>query len=199
MSPQLKARVGGAWVDTDRAGAVRVAGAWVPFAPPAGGPGYEALVWPDEPTLLNGNDGGQDYNMGIRFSVTADAPCLGIRWARTPTSFSGPPNGGSWVAALWRSVGELRLASVTFVPVAAAVDQDYLFAAPVALTAGELYVTSIFTRDYVYRSSAVGNPSSPSGLITADQGKLAASGDPLSYPASNQPAHYYIGPLIGVS
>jgi hypothetical protein len=192
-----KLRVGGAWVDTDLAGSARLAGAWVPFGP-AGGPTYERLTWVNAPTLLNGNDGNQDYNLGIRFSVTEDAPCAGVTWARTPTAITSTPSGGSHVAALWTADTETRLTFKNVVPTGGAVDQDYFFDDPVMLTAGALYVVSLFTRDYTYAARGGVDLSSPSGLVLADDGKLSANIDPLTFPSSTQAAHYFVGPIIEV-
>lgn len=157
----------------------------------------ETLVYPDPPTLTNGNDGNQDYNLGIRFSVDEAKPCVGVRWVRTPDSVAATPNGGTWVAAIWTVVGETRIATKNFTPTAATDDFDVLFDDPIMLDPlPTLYVVSIFTRDYVYRNSGNAQVDSPSGMIQADEGKLAASGDPLTYPASNQSAYYYLSPII---
>lgn len=157
----------------------------------------EALVYPDPPTLTNGNDGNQDYNLGIRFSVDSAVPCVGVRWVRTPDSVSATPNGGTWVAAIWAVVGETRIAFKNFTPTPATDNFDVLFDDPVMLDpTPTLYVVSIFSRDYVYKASGNVQVDSPSGMIQADEGKLAASGDPFSYPSSNQAAYYYISPIV---
>lgn len=195
---QAKVRVSGAWVDTNAVGAARVAGASIPFGPADGG-GYEGLTFPDPPSLLNGNDANQDYNLGLRFSVDVDSLCYGVRWVRTPNAITSTPSGGSHVAGLWTVVGETRLAFKNFVPVAASDDQDILFDTPVALTANPtLYVVSIFSRDYVYRNSGGVEIVSPSGNAQGDQGRLASNISPLTFPASVQAAFYYVSPLIGL-
>lgn len=157
----------------------------------------EALVYPDPPTLTNGNDGNQDYNLGIRFSVDASVPCVGVRWVRTPDSVAATPNGGTWVAAVWAVVGETRVAFKNFTPTPATDNFDVLFDDPVMLDPlPTLYVVSIFSRDYVYRNSGNVQVDSPSGMIQADEGKLASSSNPLTFPASNQSAYYYISPIV---
>lgn len=158
----------------------------------------EALVFPDPPTVTNGNDGNQDYNLGIRFSVDESVSCVGVRWVRTPDFITSTPNGGSHVAAVWTVVGETRVAFKNFTPPPAGADNfDVLFDTPITLDPSPtLYVVSIFTRDYVFRASVGAQLDSPSGTMQADQGKLASSGDPLTYPASNQAAYYYISPII---
>jgi hypothetical protein len=194
----LKARVSGAWVTTATAGAARLGGVTIPFPSGGGGPTYEALDFVDPPTLTTGNDSNQDYNMGIRFSSAAARLCYGIRWRVPDVLAGGAPNGGSWIASLWTTVGEIRVASKVFTPVAGST-QDILFDSPYALTAlPELYVAAIFTRDYTFRPSAGIDRQSPSGNIVGDQGKLAASGNPLTFPSSTFAAYYYISPLVGV-
>jgi uncharacterized protein DUF4082 len=157
---------------------------------------FEALTFPQPPTLPNGNDGNQDYNLGYRFSAAEAVPCVGVRWVRTPDAITSTPNGGTHVAALWTVVGETRLRFANFVPVPASDNQDALFPEPYVLEPGTLYVVSIFSRDYVYRASGGVQTSSPSGTLVADEGKLSSSGDPTTFPASTQAAWYYISPLI---
>jgi hypothetical protein len=163
----------------------------------------ETLVYPDPPTLTNGNDGNQDYNLGIRFSVDEAKPCIGVRWVRTPDSVAATPNGGTWVAAIWTVVGETRIAFKNFTPPAATDDFDILFDPGDEVVLDPLptlYVVSIFTRDYTFRASFGGSEIfSPSGMMQADEGRLAASGNPLSYPASVQASHYYLSPIIEIS
>jgi hypothetical protein len=158
----------------------------------------ETLVYPDPPTLTNGNDGNQDYNLGLRFSVDEAVPCVGVRWVRTPDSVAATPNGGTWVAAIWTVVGETRIAFKNFTPTAATDDFDVLFDDPIVLDPlPTLYVVSIFTRDYTFRATVSGNEIfSPSGMMQADEGRLAASGDPTSYPSSVQASRYYMSPII---
>lgn len=158
----------------------------------------EALVYPDPPTLTNGNDGNQDYNLGIRFSVDEAKSCVGVRWVRTPDSVAATPSGGTWVAAIWTVVGETRIAFKNFTPPAATDDFDVLFDDPIVLDPlPTLYVVSIFTRDYTFRASFGGSEIfSPSGMMQADEGRLSANVDPLTYPSSVQASHYYLSPII---
>lgn len=193
-----KVRVAGAWVDSPNfKGAVRVGGSWVDFGP--SGATYERLTFPDPPTLLNGNDSNQDYNLGLRFSVDVPSLCYGVSWIRTPNAITSTPSGGSHVAALWSVDTEARLEFKNFTPVAASDNQDVLFDTPFSLSASPtLYVISIFTRDYVYRASGGVELVSPSGNIQADVGRLSANVSPLVYPSNAQAAYYYISPLVGV-
>lgn len=200
MSPRLKTRVAGAWVDTDRAGAARVAGAWVPFAPPSGGPELESLAWAAEPVGTDAVDGTQAYNMGIRVSVTEALTCVGLRW-RVPDTVSAPPL-GEHVAMLWQDLGNVRLARAAFTPAPGGY-QNILFDAPVALETGLNYIASIYTVHYVYRASGDVYPSSPSGKMIADEGRLISSNAgpdafPGSYPASATGLLFYVSPLVQV-
>jgi len=157
----------------------------------------ETLTFPDPPTLTNGNDANQDYGLGLRFSVDEAVPCVGVRWVRTPDSVAATPNLGSWVASVWTVVGETRIAFKNFTPTPATDNFDVLFDDPVMLDPSPtLYVVSIFSRDYVYRASGGIELVSPSGMMQADQGKLAASGDPTTFPASNQASFYFVSPII---
>jgi hypothetical protein len=164
----------------------------------------EAITFPSPPTLTNGNDGNQDYNLGYRFSADAAVPCVGVRWVRTPDAITSTPNLGNHVASLWTVVGETRVRFANFVPVPASDNQDILFLDglgdpnPFMLDPGALYVVAIFSRDYVFRSSGGVENTSPSGTLTGDEGKLAASGDPTSFPASTQASWYYVSPIVDI-
>lgn len=193
-----KIRVGGAWVDTTLAGAVRFGGTWVSFGPPTGGPVYESLAWPDVPSSADNVDGAETYNMGIRFTVLAAKLCYGIEWW-VPESVEDPANGGH-VASLWTVVGETRIGAKPFVAAPGTI-QRILFDAPVPLAAGVFYTAAIYTRHYTFRTP---NPvsgwtvESPSHNVVADRSQLAATADPLTYPASNFNGWYYIAPLVEV-
>ena len=194
----LKVRASGAWVTSDKVGAVRLSGAWVPFGS-AGGPTYEAIDWISAPTLTNADDGSTTvYNMGCRFTVTASKLCYGVRW-RVPDSIITPP-GGSTYASLYRYSPLTQHAKQSFTPVPGG-DQDILFTTPVTLLAGDPYVVGIFTVKYSFRaaSSVGGFPfESPSGNVVADIGMLNASGNSDDMPASQFESIYYVSPLVEV-
>jgi hypothetical protein len=146
---------------------------------------------------MNGNDGDQPYDLGVRFSTDTSVPCVGIQWRYVPTSISGsPPPGGSHLAALWRVSDQARLAFQDFIPVAASENQNVLFDAPITLDPAELYLATIFTRDYVFRASGGVDVVSPSGTLTGDQGRLVADADPTVFPANVVSSYFYVSPLI---
>jgi hypothetical protein len=191
-----KARVAGTWVDTNLAGYARVTGAWQEFGPEISGPAYESIMWPNEPSIADADDGA-DYNMGLRFHLLQSKLCYGVRW-RVPSAVENPA--GGHVASIWDRVTETRLAFKSFVPVPGGY-QDILFDTPILLDAAPSeYVASMFTRHYVFSPTT---PSvdwlvqSPSLNVRGDLGKLSA-GNAGTYPASNFNSWYYVSPLIGV-
>ena len=195
MSPLLKARVSGAWVDTEAMGAVRVGGVTVPFGP-SGGPTLEDVTWPDPPASTNLDDG-DAYTMGIRFSLTAAKPIYGITW-RVPDSVTTPA-GGNHVATLWAVSDESLLATINFTPVPGG-EQQILFSAPYTpLAAPVQYVAAVHTRKYVFRNGGGIWPTSPSGNVITDQGKLVVNNNPAVYPGGTfGTPWYYVSPLVEV-
>jgi hypothetical protein len=192
----LKARVSGAWVTTAAAGAARLGGVSIPF--PSGGeepPAYETFAWPEQPTLTNGVDGGETYTMGIRFSMITGKPCYGIQW-RVPDAVATPP-GGAHMVSLWSVTGESLMRSKEFVPTPG-VYQDILFDTPVDLLPLTNYVAAVYTRHYVFRSTAGSYPATPSGNVVGDEGRLTPNVNQVAYPAPQFSAWYYISPLMGV-
>lgn len=157
---------------------------------------YEALVWPNEPTLTDGNDG-TDYTMGTRFSLAAPSNCVGVRW-RAPDTPSIPGGEGLSVQ-IWVALTETLIASKTFAAPAAGQYVDVLFDTPIALAAATNYVASVHTRNYVFSTPT---PSSgwvlvsPSGNLSGDESKLANYGAGPVYPGGTFTAWYYVSPLI---
>lgn len=158
----------------------------------------EELTFPGAPTLTNGNDG-QNYGMGIRFSLVAPQSCEGVAWERTPDNPIDTPAGGQWVATLWNWDTQAILASQVFTPVAA-IDQHVSFSSPVALLNGVNYAVTVYTRDYVFRSNASNlTITTPSANVVADQGVLANGGTPTTFPVTGTLAWYYVSPLMTVA
>lgn len=160
----------------------------------------EALTFPDPPTETDLEDGGQAYNMGIRFSLGEAGPCPGIEW-RVPDSVSTPP-GGTHVASLWLVDTGARVAAVDFDPSAAVGTKLQIpFAEPIDLAAATEYVAAVYTVHYVFTTGTGNLPAtSPSGNITGDQGRLATwagGGNPGTYPGDPFNAVYHVSPLIG--
>lgn len=195
MSPVMKARIGGAWVETDKSGAVRVDGVTVPFS---SGPEVERLAWALEPAGTDYVDEGFAYNMGIQFEVDVSKPCHGVSW-RVPDTVLNPP-GGTHAATLWRVSDTSLVALKEFVPVPGGY-QDILFDTPTAaLDIADTYVAAVYTRHYVHRSPGGSPyPTSPSGNIISHEGRLVPYDfGPNVYPHATFNAWYYVSPLIEV-
>lgn len=195
MSPVAKARVSSGWVDTILTGYAMVGGLMVPFGP-GGGPSLEALAWPSPPQDTEENDGTQNYNMGVRFTVTDAQDCAGVEW-RVPDNVATPA-GGFFAASVW-DMDTTRLAYVEFEPV----EGDYqqiLFDAPVTLDPAD-YVAAIYTQTYVYRSGTPAGIQTPSGNVTAVQGRLATYGGGAAtapFPDQTTNLQLYVSPLMVV-
>jgi hypothetical protein len=191
-----KARVSGAWVDTELVGAARVSSAWVPYGP-SGSPATESLSWPFEPSLTDGNDN-ENYVMGGQFHLLTAKLCYGVRW-KVPDSVE-TPSSGTHAVALW-DLAPLRLAYKTFTPVPGGY-QDILFDSPVALSATPVeYVVSVLTRHYSFRSPTPSSGwlvESPSLNIRHNVSKLSASSDPTTFPGGSFSSWYYVSPIMEV-
>jgi hypothetical protein len=190
-------RLGGEWVETPLVGKTRLSGVDIPFGGGGEEPTYEALTFPEPPNLTDAHDGTDSYNMGVRFHVEEDAPCVGVYW-RVPDSVATPPppGDGVHVAALWTVTGETRVALKEFLPDPGE-NQDILFDAPYGLTADVQYVASIFTVHYTHRSGSF-PISTPSGNGIGAVGKLTLTSFAGTFPASDNGAFFYISPLIGL-
>lgn len=193
-----KIRQGGAWVDGALTGKSRIGGSWVDFGP-AGGPTYETLAWPDVPSSTS-NDDGVTYTLGMRFSLVAAKNCVGVEWNPVPT-ITNAPAGGVYYAKLWSYDTTTELASKTFTP-ATGTTQQVLFDTPVALSASpSLYVASIFSRAYDFRtpSPASGwSVTSPSGNIVSTQSRLHEGNDPTAWLDQSFNGWYYMSPIVEV-
>jgi hypothetical protein len=198
VTPPLNIRVSGAWVESDATGAARLAGETIPFGPSGGGPTREVLTWTLPPAFTDLEDGGQNYNMGIRFQVTETLPCVGIQW-RVPDSVLSPA-GGNHQASIWDE-SPTRLASQNFTP-ATGDYQDILFSGAITLSPATNYIAAVYTRSYVFRASGGVYPSSPSGKVVADAGRLQAfNGGPdllASAPLGVSAGLFYISPIVEV-
>lgn len=192
----LKTRVSGAWVDSDRVGAVRYEGATIPYGPPS--VSYEAVNWVSPPTLTDATDS-TTYVMGCSFTVVTSKPCYGIRWRVTDT-ITTPGGSGQFYATLFSLSPNTKLAQKVFTPVAGG-DQDILFDTPVTLSTSLTYTVSILTVRYSFRtaSSVGGFPfSSPSGNVVASTGRLSTTTDPDTVPGGDFASIFYISPLVGL-
>jgi hypothetical protein len=155
----------------------------------------EALDWPDPPASTDLNDDAT-YTMGIRFTVSEAVPCPGVEWSRVPDSVSTPPVAGAHLATLWDAGSEEQLAAAEFTPIPGTL-QQIIFDTPVPLIAGPTYVAAVHTRHYVFRNGGGEWPTSLSGILVSDQGKLVASDDPDVYPSGTfGTPWYYVSPII---
>ncbi len=194
---RLKVRVAGAWVDSDKSGAVRYNNTTVPYGPP-GGLSYETIDWISPPALTVGDDS-TTYSMGVQFSVVASKTCSGLQW-RVPDAPLPAPTGGVYYALLFSISPAIQLVKKTFTPVAGDF-QDILFDTPVSVSAGTDYIAAVLTRKYSFRaaSSVGGFPlTSPSGNIVGAVGKLSETSDPDTVPGGSFQSIYYISPIISV-
>ena len=116
------------------------------------------------PTNLNNIDnGGDDYELGMRFTTTAIGQIQAIRYYKSPSET------GSHVGRIWSSTGQL-LASVTFTNETASGWQEQVLANPLAVTAGTTYVVSVNTNTaYVSTNAGFASPIS-NGIINTSVG-----------------------------
>jgi hypothetical protein len=196
----FKARVNGEWVETEVSGSIRVGGVTIDFGPEEPPTDlYESLAWDLEPAGTNFEDPGETYNMGIRFGLVAAKPCYGIRW-RVPDTLNTPP-GGSHIVSLWRNSNQSLIAYKNIDPTPGGY-QNFLFDTPTdPLATDDFYVASVYTKRYSFRASDGTYPTSPSGNVIADEGRLKAdnSGSVNQlYPAAAFSAIYYVSPLMGI-
>ena len=110
-------------------------------AGPGPAPGAETLFMDlDTPATLTVSDP-QSVELGVKFQASAAGVITGVRF------FKGPQNVGIHQAHLWNAAGAL-LASATFANETATGWQVVLFATPVAITAGAIYVASYHTAGF---------------------------------------------------
>lgn len=188
----IKTRVSGAWVDSTLEAKARIGGVWVDYGPPAGAD--ETISLPSPPATLDANDGSQNYNMGLEFTVGAAVDGLGVEWY-VPSSLATPA-GGVYAAALWDVDLLSRIAYVEFTPTVST-KQRVLFGAPVALAPGN-YIACVYTNHYVFTAGPIAGITSPSGNLVTVNGRLAsynggAAGAPI--PLDNTTTNFHIAPI----
>lgn len=142
MSPSAKARVSGAWVDTDLVGAYRLGGVTTPFAPPDDPPAGETLFGDTVPVDLDLTDG-TAYTMGTRFTPAVNGEATHGRW-HFPTTI--PHASNPVLVGIYRNSDEVLLGWTEF-PLGATLGawNQVAYSSPIALTAGTEYTTVIHT------------------------------------------------------
>lgn len=197
MSPTAFVRSGSTWVQSGKFGKARLNSTDYYFAPPGGGPTYEAVTL-GSPTLTDLVDGAQAYNMGMEFSLVAGKDAYGVQW-RVPDTVETPP-GGAHAVAIWNDDTDVRLAYKEFIPTPGLL-QDVLFDVPVALPNGVNYLATVYTIHYVFKAGAPSGLTSPSGNIVAGTGRLASYNGGASTapkPDASFSSTYHVSPLMGV-
>jgi hypothetical protein len=84
--------------------------------------------------------------LGVKFRSDVAGQVAGIRF------YKGAGNGGTHVGNLWNVAG-VRLATVTFAAESATGWQQALFAAPVAIGSGTVYIASYFAPQGMYAAN----------------------------------------------
>jgi hypothetical protein len=151
------------------------------------------------PTLTDAQDGTQDYNMGLQFSLTAPGYCYGVEWNPTPNSNTPVPTGGC-IAQLWNADTSTLLESVAFTATPGSVQQRIYFNKQPALTTGVNYIVTVYTIRYVFRAmTSWTGLVSASGKIHADKGRLfIGAGAGPGFPNQSQDSLYYVAPLMSL-
>lgn len=107
---------------------------------PPGPIGTPGSIWTlaATPAIANANDA-QAVELGVKFRVTVNGSITAIRF------YKGSRNSGTHTASLWSSAG-VRLATATLTTETASGWQTVKLASPVAVTAGQTYVASYYTK-----------------------------------------------------
>jgi hypothetical protein len=159
----------------------------------------ESIAWPAPPEVADANDGTQCYNMGRVFSLTADAPVVGVEW-RVPDSVATP--NGPHAIALWDQTSGIRLAYKEVTPTPGAPEQFLFDVGDIhpGLTT-ETLVASVYMNHYCYNTSEHIGATSPSGTVVADEMLLIPfnGGAALApIPDSGTTLNFYVSPIVDV-
>jgi hypothetical protein len=137
-------------LETPTAGVTIVVGGPTPTPGPVGCP---CSLWSSSAVPQNVLDNDPSaVELGVKFRSDVDGLITGIRF------YKGSLNTGTHVGSLWTAAGAL-LAQATFINETASGWQQVNFAAPVAISANEVYVASYHT--------SVGNYSADTGYFVA--------------------------------
>jgi hypothetical protein len=157
----------------------------------------ESIAWPAPPGVTDANDGTQCYNMGRVFTLTADAPVVGVEW-RVPDSVATP--NGPHAIALWDVTSGTRLAYKEITPTPGGAEQFLFDVGDIhdGLTT-EVLLASVYMNHYCYNTSEMIGATSPSGTIVADEMLLipfngGAAIAPI--PDSGTALNFYVSPIV---
>ncbi|WP_226579036.1 DUF4082 domain-containing protein [Acuticoccus sediminis] len=138
------------------------------------------------------NDPG-DYELGVRFSATADGEITGLRYYRGVAD-SGDTD--TRTMNLWNANGTLLASGTIVSDPGEAGWQSVLFSAPVAISGGATYVASYgTTENYSYSGNFFGSgwTGGDGALVApANAGVFAAGGPGLFPTATYQSANYWV-------
>lgn len=159
----------------------------------------ESITWPAPPDVTNATDGAQSYNMGRVFTLTEDAPVVGVEW-RVPDALTTPPSGAVYGIALWDETTSDRLAFKAVTPTPGGYQQFLFDEADFhdGLTTETLQVT-IYTNHYVYAAGDDAGSTSPSGTIVAGASRLAennAGAGSAPRPINPTTLNFYVSPIV---
>lgn len=164
----------------------------------------EAITWPAPPDVTDATDGAQSYNMGRVFTLTADAPVVGVEWRVPDTApvspAAGSPAGGVYAVALWNVDTNTRLAYKEVSPTPGGA-QQFLFDTPHSGLTTETLQATIYTNHYVYATGDDAGSESPSGTVVAGASRLADynGGAATAFmPVTPTSLNFYVGPVVEV-
>lgn len=157
----------------------------------------QVLLWtPSTPALPDLDNGGL-LTVGTLFSLSMNAPILGVQW-RVPNTLPASGSPDSQIA-LWTSGGALLdFANVTWTAPMAGTYQSFYFSVPFAGIGGTSYMASMFTRNRYVATTNYTWPQT-TGIITADANNgwfFAGAGFPVTQ--SGNAATYYVSPIVQV-
>jgi hypothetical protein len=159
----------------------------------------ESISWPVAPSVTDANDGTQCYNMGRVFTLTADAPVVGVEW-RVPDSVATP--NGTHAVALWDQTSGTRLAYQEVVPTPGDY-QQFLFD-PGDIHDGlttETLIAAVYMNHYCYDADEGIGSTSPSGTAVAGEMLLVPfNGGAATAPIPDQATtlNFYVSPIVSV-
>lgn len=183
MSPLLKTRVGGAWVERPAEdGFARVGGIWVPYGGGGGGGGEPQNIFGTE-TPTNVAEDGVALAQGVRFSSSVSGTATQGRWwcgVSPPTSAK---------AAIYRVSDQAQLGAATFGTLSALAWNTVNFASPIALSAGVTYAAVCWTANRYPYTPSYSWPK-VSGNLTATGAYFSIAAD-LTFPTSGSTLNFF--------